>query len=182
MKPALRTIFSSLVISLCFSSLSLYAQEQDHFKRLFDETIDFKSFLQFDHLSIIPLNKDSSGFVILDVNKKPLAILGSNYKLNSLFLNYKDSLFKEPKLTISPALTAWYTNQDAYDPFSTVTTTDVIANGILTPILALPSLNFISFFNYLMKIGVLSSDDPILTKSKKEKALREIKTMHGIED
>jgi hypothetical protein len=60
-----------------------------------------------------------SGPIEMDVNKEPLPHLGYNQKQNSLYLHHKDSLPLDKPLTISPNLTAAYTNhKEEYDPVS----------------------------------------------------------------
>ncbi|MDR2087560.1 MAG: hypothetical protein LBP72_10385 [Dysgonamonadaceae bacterium] len=156
----------------------IFAQENDLYKRLIKESITIdKDFL------LKPLHEDLfsdsvSGYIELDVNKNPLPILGFNYKQNSLFLHYKDSLPIDREWIISPCLTKTYTNQKHFDPSSTETTGDIIANGILTPLLSIVALKPDVLAFYLMRIGVLSDEPFVPKESRKQKALREIKTVY----
>ncbi|MDR2056747.1 MAG: hypothetical protein LBP83_00380 [Dysgonamonadaceae bacterium] len=165
------------LLSVCF----IFAQENDLYKRLIKESVTInKDFLLDPIHRDLFINDSISGYIELNVNKKPIPLLGFNYKQNSLYLHYKDSLPLKKQETISPYATANYTNQERFSPSSTETTGDIIANGFLTPLLGILKPEVLVY--YLMRIGVLS-DEPFVSKeSKKKKALREIKNVYGIED
>ena len=106
--------------------------------------------------------------------KNHCRIFGYNYRQNSLLLHYKDSLPLDKEWGISPNLTAAYTDSEKeFDPNSTETVGDIIANGVLTPIAAIVvTPNPIIIFDYLMRLGVLSDEPFVLKETKKERALR----------
>ena len=166
--------FSSFrIIGLfCLSPLILSAQESDLFKRMLRETLrsDIPLNFSLDFSDPIFLREP----IRLDAIKHPLPSLGFDYKLNYLLLSYKEEqIFPKPK-TISPFLTAPYTNQKKYDPNSTETTGDVIANVVLYPIGSIVMLNPLGLFDYLMRAGVLPSEPFVPKKSKKERTLKTI--------
>ena len=108
----------------------------------------------------------------INVNKQHLPRLGFNYQLNSLYLNYKDSLQLGPEYSISPYLTAAYSNWEQYNPTSTETAGDIFANAFLRPVASIIMINPIEFLNYLMNIGVLPNDPLPVRQSKHEKAVK----------
>ncbi|MDR0798201.1 MAG: hypothetical protein LBN18_00350 [Dysgonamonadaceae bacterium] len=157
---------------LLLLNLSLAAQERSFYQQMIKESIDMNMLL--DPVKPGVSNDSASGVIELNVNKKPLAMMGYNFRQNSLFLHYKDSLPLEKQWTISPALTAAYTNTQEFNPNATETTGDVLGNVILTPLAGLLNPNPLLIFNYLMRIGILSDEPFVPREKKKEKALREI--------
>ena len=73
---------------------------------------------------------------------------------------------------ISPYLTTPYSNWKEYDPTSTETTGDIVANAFLRPIASVIMINPIELFNYLMNIGILPNEPLPARQSKHEKAVR----------
>lgn len=165
------------VLSLSFCS----AQENDIYKMLLKESINMDFILDHGKIDKTIENREDH-YVELNVNKKPLVMLGYNYKLNSLLLNYKDSLQLEPKYTVSPFVTMKYTNTEDDDPFANASTEAIFLNGTLTPVLGLVKLNPIIIAKYLMDIGVLDKEPFVKKENKKEKALRIIKEMYKVEE
>jgi hypothetical protein len=103
--PGKRLYIVALFVAV---TASLTAQEIDIYKQLLKESIqmDFKK-----EWMEMPSKPDSiTEYIELDVNKNPLPPMGFNYKQNSLFLHYKDSLPIDTPMTISPSVTAAYTN------------------------------------------------------------------------
>lgn len=178
MKPYLICFYTAFVW-FSIVSVDLSAQEYNPYKDLIKESINLDAIM---NLMDSEVHMDSlSRYIELDVNKKPLLVLGYNYELNSLILNHKDSLSFEPKYSISPAAYAFYTNTQSFDPNSTETATDIIANGILTPIGALATFNILALADYLMRIGLLPSEPFVSKQAKSEKTLKEIKSIYNID-
>jgi hypothetical protein len=175
-----KTHFTGTLFLLLSSFLS--AQENDFYKQIIKESINLDFLLDPMNMNPNLLKDSTSNYIVLDVNKNPLPHIGYNYKLNSLLLHHKDSLPLEKQWTVSPNVMAPYTNQEHFDPNSTETIGDIIANGILTPLAALTvNPNPIIIFHYLMRIGVLSDEPFVPKEKKKDKALREIKELYGVE-
>jgi hypothetical protein len=107
--------------------------------------------------------------------------MGFNYKQNSLYLHYKDSLPLETEMTVSPYLTIG-NREEKFDPASTETNSDIMVNGFLTPLFGLLTLKPDVLALYLMRIGVLSDEPFVSRESRKQRALREIKTVYDIND
>ncbi|GHT49027.1 hypothetical protein FACS189440_13950 [Bacteroidia bacterium] len=112
-----------LIVTFCITSFSISAQEKNLFKDMLKESIKeaIKMDMKIDYMMEKKMASDSvSGPIELDVNKEPLPHLGYNQKQNSLYLHHKDSLPLEKQWTISPNLTAAYTNPkgEEYDPAS----------------------------------------------------------------
>ena len=156
----------------CFSALTLSAQESDFFKRMLKETLRPTLPLNFslDYSDSLFLRKP----LLFDVTKEPLPRLGFNYKQNLLLLSYKEDFTSPKPLKISPYLTAPYTNQEKFDRNSTETTSDVIANVVLTPLASIIMLRPLILFDYLMRAGVLPDEPFVPKKSKKERMLKTI--------
>jgi hypothetical protein len=164
---------------LIFLTATLSAQEVDIYKRIMKESIQM-DFL-FDPLEMKIPKDSASGFLELNVLKSPLPQMGYNHKQNSLFLHYKDSLPVDKKWTVSPYLTMEYTNLECFDPSSTETVSDIIVNGFIVPVASIVNVNPIQLALYLMRIGVLSDEPFVSRETKKERALREIKNIYGVE-
>ncbi|MDL2257033.1 hypothetical protein LJC06_02365 [Bacteroidales bacterium OttesenSCG-928-I14] len=163
------------------------AQEnRDFMKDMMKENMKMEIMMEFmkPEIKLDTISSSAPRVIKLNVNKKPLPVLGFNYKLNAFSidysLNYKDTIPLVPEYKISPSLFLPYSNIDEYDPYSTETITDIVANGVLTPLLAIPKLDIFLLANYLMKIGVLPDDPFNPTERKKAKALREIKEAYGV--
>lgn len=170
-----------LAFFLTVSCLSVSSQSSDIYKQLIKESIDKDIIFQLT-LPEPKYSPHSEPVVIeLDVKKKPLPVLGYNYKQNSLYLHYKEPPPVRNEYTVSPYALGYGFRNEAFNPSSTETTGDIIANGILTPLAAVGTFNIIVLADYLMRIGVLP-DEPFVSKEKKkDKALREIKALYGIE-
>jgi hypothetical protein len=167
---------------LCFLSCFIFAQENDLYKRLIKESFTTNKDFLLDPIPVDLLNDSIFNYIELDANKMYLPHMGFNYKQNSLYLRYKDNISLDTEESVSFGLTLLYTNQEQFDPTSTETTGDVIANGFLTPVLSVLALRPDRLATYLMQIGVLS-DEPFVPKErKKQKALREIKAVYGMDD
>ncbi|MDR2805283.1 MAG: hypothetical protein LBB85_06520 [Dysgonamonadaceae bacterium] len=166
-----------IIVVCIWISVPTVAQERDAFKDLMKESLKeaVKSFIQNEE-KIEPFRKnlspDSTWKTIeIDVNKHPLPRLGYNHKLNSMYLNYKDSLPLGPKYTISPYATAQYTNRkQEYDPTSTEM--NVISDAFLRPVSSMNMINPMGIFIYLMHIGVLPNEPLPAGESKHKKAVR----------
>jgi hypothetical protein len=162
-----------------FVSCFIYAQENDLYKRLIKETFTVdKDFFLAPHTDLF--NDSVSNYIELDANKMYFPHMGFNYKQNSLYINYKDSLLFEKEWTVPSALTMNYTNKERFDPASTETTGDMLANGFLSPLLSILTLKPTVLALYLMQIGVLSDEPFVPKESKKQRALREINTIYDI--
>jgi hypothetical protein len=171
----------AVVLFLLLSSF-LSAQENDFYKQIIKESVNMDFLFAPMNMNPNLLNDSTSNYIVLDVNKQPLPHIGYNYRLNSLLLHpQKDSLPVDKEWTISPNMMMPYTNQENFDPNSTETVGDIIANGILTPLAAMTvAPNPIIIFDYLMRIGVLSDEPFVPKEKKKDKALREIKELYGV--
>ena len=165
-------IFSLVVFGIL--PTVVFAQENDFYKSIIKESINLDFIFENEVLDFQPEPDSTHGYIELNVNKNPLPRMGYNYRQNSLFLHYKDSIPLDKERTISPNLTAAYTNQEKeFDPGDTETVGDIIANGVLTPIAAIVvTPNPIIIFDYLMRLGVLSDEPFVPKETKKEKALR----------
>jgi hypothetical protein len=164
---------------LLFISCFIFAQENDFYKRLIKESLIINKDFFLESMPVDLSNDSASNYINLDANKMYIPNLGFNYKQNSLYLSYKDSLPLKEEWTISPWLTANYTNLEQFDSTSTERTGDIIANGILTPLMSVLTLKPTVLALYLMQIGVLSDEPFVSRESKKERALREIKTLYA---
>ena len=164
-------IFSFVV--LIFLPTAIFAQEDDFYKNIIKESINMDFILEMEGLGI-QSDSPKQDVIKLDVNKNPLPHIGYNYRQNSLLLHHKDSIPLDKERTISPNLTAAYTDQEKeFDRSSTETVGDVIANGVLTPIAAIVvTPNPLIILDYLMRLGVLSDEPFVPRETKKEKALR----------
>ena len=177
----MKTAFSCPLILFCCVSVSIFAQERDFFEDMLKESLreSIKNMI-LNEMKTDPLFEnlvpDSTWKLIeLNVHKKPLPRLGFNYKLNSLFLNYKDSLPLGPEYTISPDLMTAYSDWKlGYDRTSTETAGDILANAFLRPIACFVMINPIAFFHYLMDVGLLPNDPLPPRLTKHEKAVRHI--------
>jgi hypothetical protein len=163
------------LVSACF----IFAQENDLYGRLFKESISVNRDFLFAPAHRDLFNDSVLVCIELDATQNYLPTLGFNYKQNSLYLHFKDSLPENGKWTVSPYLTASYTNQDLFDPLSTETAGDILANGVLMPLLSIATLKPAPLILYLMQIGALSDEPFVPKESRKQKALREIKTVYG---
>ena len=169
--------FSCSFIIGCFVSVSAFAQGEDFFKDMMKEFLkesiktSVQNSMQTDPLyeNLFP---DSTWKTIeINVNKQPLPRLGYNYWLNSLYLNYKDSLLLGPQYTISPNFRLVYTDwEQEQEP----TVAENMLKTFLQPIAAIIMVNPIAFFQYLMDIGVLPNEPLPPRQSKHEKAVRHI--------
>ena len=175
--------FSFFIVSWFFlGTAAVEAQEVDFLKNIVKESV--KIDLTLDPM-FMDLDMDTtSRYIKLNVNKKPLPKLGYNYKQNSLYLNHKDSLKFERELTISPYLTAAYTNMKEASLNSTETDGDLITNAVLVPLTSIGLLNIGALLDYMVRTGIIPYDDPLPKKeSKKERALRIItKEMYPTEE
>ena len=154
-------------------TILVFAQENDDFyKGIIKESINLNFILEMEELEVF--SDSANGYIQLNVNKSPLPHMGYNYRQNSLFLHYKDSLPLEKEVTISPYLATPYTNgEEKFDPNRTETVGDVIANVVLTPIASIAvTPNPLILFDYLMRLGILSDEPFVPKETKKEKALR----------
>ena len=165
----------------CLCPVFLSAQESDIFKLMLKETFKPKLTLDF--------SLDFSNSVFLkepirpDATKEYLPHLGFNYNENLLLLSYKEEYSLLKSQTVSPYLTAPYANRVKFDPNSTETTNDVIANVVLTPIGNILMLNPVGFLDFLMRAGVLPNDPYVPKKNKKAKRLKEItRDVYHIDD
>jgi len=165
----------------CLFPLLLSAQESNMFKQILKESLNPKLIPDFsvDFSDSVFLRKPKQ----LDATKDYIPCLGFNYKENQLLLLSckEDNQFLNLK-TISPYLTAPYTNQEKFDPNSTETTNDVIANVVLTPIGSIILLNPVALLDYLMRAGALPNEPFVPKKSKKAKKLKEILDVYHIND
>ena len=170
----MKHFFASFRIVWLFllSPLILTAQESDLFKQLLKETLrpEFSMDFLLDFSDSIFFREP----IRLDATKEYIPRLGFNYELNRLLLSYKEDQAYPKSKTVSPYLTAPYTNREEYDPNSTETTGDVITNVVLYPIGSVIMLNPVAFFDYLMRVGVLSDEPFVPKKSKKERMLKTI--------
>ena len=170
----MKTAFPYLIICF-FVSVSVYGQERDFLKDMLKESLKESIRTTIHDMKTDPLYEnlfpDSTWKTIeINVNKQTLPRLGFNYKLNSLYLNYKDSLPLGPEYTLSPY---WLSNwKQDYDPGSTETTGDILASAFLRPIASFILINPIAFFSYLIDIGVLPNDPLPTRQSKHEKAVK----------
>ena len=177
----MKTAFSYPLIICCLVSVLAAAQERDFLQDMMKESLkeSIKNAIR-NEMKTDPLYEnlfpDSTWKTIeINVNKQPLPRLGFNYRLNSLYLNYKDSLPLGPQYTISPYLTAAYSNwEQGYDRTSTETAGDILANAFLRPIASFVMINPAGVFLYLMDIGVLPNEPLPVRQSKHEKAVRHI--------
>lgn len=156
----------------CLSPLLLSAQKVELFKGILKESLrpEFSVNLSLDFSDSMPLKKPKKW----DITKDYIPSLGFNYKQNYLYLLYKEDFTYPKPLTVSPHLTAPYSNEEKYDPNSTETTGDVIANVILYPIGSVVTLNPIALFDYMMRIGILPDDPFVPKKSRKARMLKTI--------
>lgn len=162
-----------LIISLSlFMTMNLAAQENDLYKLILKESLEYDLILDHQELNLNP--EFSKELIIWDVNKQPLPKLGYNHKLNTFLLHYKDSILSR-EFTISPFATMRYTNEYIYDPNATETDGEVLTNVILYPLTSIGLLNFNALFDFMIRAGIIPYDDPIISKkSKKERALKTI--------
>jgi len=156
----------------CLCPLLLSAQESDLFKLMLKETLRPELSLEFslDFSDSIFLRKPLQ----FDITKDYLPRLGFNYKSNRLILSYKEDVALVKPQTISPYLTAPYSNWEKFDPNSTETTNDAIANVVLTPLASIIMINPLVFFDFLMRAGVLPNEPFVSKKSRKERRLKTI--------
>jgi len=166
-----------LLFYLCPFIIS--AQEQDIFKMMLKESLkpELPSNFYFDFSDSIFSGRPARR---LDAANDYIPRMG--YKEIYLFRSYREDSPVKPQ-TISPYLTAPYTNQEKFDPNSTETTNDVIANVVLTPLASIAMINPVGLFDYLMRIGVLPNEPFVPKKSKKERMLKTItKDVYHIDD
>ncbi|MDL2222646.1 hypothetical protein LJB98_00930 [Bacteroidales bacterium OttesenSCG-928-M11] len=172
--------FLLLVLFFILSIPCAYSQEGDFYKRFIKESIDMDMVLKMmTPETKYDTNTDYEVFE-LNINKAPLPISGYNHKQCALFNSYKEPSPSYNQYSVSPYALGYLPN-DGFDPNSTETTGDIIANGILTPIAAVGTLNILVLADYLMRIGVLPSEPFVPRETKKQKALREIKGLCGVE-
>jgi hypothetical protein len=163
------------------------AQERDLFKNIVKESIKMDFILNPTTISPdIHRNDSTLELIEVNVNKNPLPILGYNYRQNSLFLHYKDSLPVERKWEISPHLLAGYTpKEDSEEDDSSIAAANA-SYTVLTPVASVVMANPIAFFTYLMRMGVLSDEPFVHVGTKKEKkkrdALRTIQEVYAAPD
>jgi hypothetical protein len=105
-----RIIFVTLFY---LASFVLFAQEIDLYKQLIKESI--KLDFRMDSLTLTSRLDVAPEYVEWDIRKNPLIPMGFNRLQNSLYLHFKDSLPINERHTISPYLTAAYTNE-SYNP------------------------------------------------------------------
>ncbi|MDR1437047.1 MAG: hypothetical protein LBI65_02895 [Candidatus Symbiothrix sp.] len=179
-----KTFFAVLFVLSCTFSP---AQENNLYKDIWKESL--RESLR-EPLPLTPASEPAvrempgdtaAGYIVLDVNKKPLPRLGYNYLQNAFFLSYKDSLPLERAMSVL-AITPHYTNEERFDPNSTETTEDVIANGILYPVFSILMLRPLNLADFLMRTEIVSAEPFVPRETKKEKALREIKTVYRMNE
>jgi len=156
------------------------AQESDMLKIMMKETIKPDLLLDFSHdFSDSIIQKK---IILLDATKEYMPRIGFNHKINQILLyDRKDNLL-EKSHTISINLMAVYNNQKKFDPNSTETVGDVVANYALAPVASIIMINPLEFFNFLMRAGVLPKDPFVPKQSRKERMLKTIKEIYKIED
>lgn len=162
--------FSWFRIGLLFYliPLVLSAQESDLFNRLLKETLRPNFPLSLDFSDTVFQKK----LIRLDVTKEPLPTLGFNYKQNLLFFySGEDFTFPKPH-KISPCLTMFYSNHNKFDPNSTETTGDVIANVALCPLANIIMINPMGLLDFMKRTGLLSDKPFVLKKNKRERMLK----------
>ena len=171
---SLASIKTFLFAVFVFLPVVVFAQENDFYKSIIKESVNLDFIFDMEELDIQPDSSSTRGYIKLNVNKNPLPHMGYNYRQNSLLLNYKDSIPLDKQWTISPNLLTGYTDKEKeFDPNSTETVGDIIANGVLTPVAAVVvTPNPLIIFDFLMRIGVLSDEPFVRKETKKERALR----------
>ena len=175
-----RALSCSFIIS-CFVSVSAFAQGENFFKDMLKESLretiknSVQNSMQSDPLyeNLFP---DSTWKTIeINVNKQPLPRLGYNYRQNSFYLNYKDSLPLDPQYTLSPNLRLVYTDWDwKQEPNPSVA--ENMFSAFLRPVnsAGLVMVSPAVILYYLMNLGILPNEPSPPRQSKHEKALQHI--------